>query len=315
MTLVAWVLLAQTIPGAGWEERAPDAVGLSKDKLSELRDLAGGSGCVIRKGVLAYTWGDAAKGADVDAAAQPLLGTLLMMAVDEGKIPGVDAPLSEREPFLAGKNAGITWRHLAQQISGYGSGDLPGVTYSPQDTALALLTGMLIGRVFGQTGPEALRPRLAGALRFQDPWIFDASGPGRLSISPRDFARYGLLILRGGAWGERQVVSAPLTYLSISAPLAATTPGPAGKLGPGYRSFGWWLNGIDDHRRQLFVDGPGDLVAALGQGGGRALWILPSLDLIVSWNDAQVDDLDRSPGNKDANLNHAVRVMVESVAR
>jgi CubicO group peptidase (beta-lactamase class C family) len=229
--------------------------------------------------VLAYAWGDVTKSAAVDA--QPVLGTLLMMAVDEGRLSGVDARVSEVEPRLTGKAASITWRQLAHP--------LPGL-------ALEEPLGALMGKVFRQTESGALKQRLADVLRFQDPYT-DAA------MSPRDYARYGLLILRGGSWGERQVVSAPLTYLSISAPV------------PGYRSFGWWLNGIDDQRRQLFVDGPGDLVAGLGDGGRQALWILPSLDLIVSWNDAGVGDLDRCPGNPDATLNRAVRLMVESAAR
>jgi len=64
MMLLAWVLLAQTVPGgapaaaslpgAAWEERTPEAAGLSRDKLDALRDLAGGRGCVVRRGALAY---------------------------------------------------------------------------------------------------------------------------------------------------------------------------------------------------------------------------------------------------------------------
>jgi CubicO group peptidase (beta-lactamase class C family) len=348
MTLLAWVLLAQTIPGgasaeasapgAAWEERTPDAVGLSKDKLDALRDLAGGRGCVVRRGALAYAWGDVTKSADVASAAKPVISTLLMMAVDEGRLTGVDAKVSESEPRLTGKNAGITWRHLAGQVSGYGLEEAPGSAYAYNDFALALYYDTLTEKVFRQTGTEALRVRLGEALRFQDPYTFEAFGPGdrpgRLAISPRDFARFGLLILRGGRWGDRQVVSAPLTYLSISAPIAANTPRSTGKdgemipgqrtlgggksltpAGPGLYGFNWWLNGVDDRRRQLFVDGPGDLVAALGHNGKRALWILPSLDLVVSWNDSSADDQDRSPGNPDSKLNRAVRLMAESVVR
>ena len=86
------------------------------------------------------------------------------------------------------------------------------------------------------------------------------------------------------------------------------------KVGPGYYSFNWWLNGVDDRRRQLFSDGPGDLVAALGHGGKRALWIFPSIDLVVSWNDAATDDHDQSPGNPESKLNRAVRLLLESAA-
>jgi hypothetical protein len=180
-----------------------------------------------------------------------------------------------------------------------------------------------------------LKKRLGDILGFQDPVSFEAFGPkdrpGRLAISTRDFARFGLLVLRGGAWGTRQLVPSGLMYLSISAPIAASTPRSSGRegpmiagqrtlgggktitpAGPGFYSFNWWLNGVDGEGRQLFVDGPGDLVAALGHGGKRALWILPSLDLVVSWNDSVLDDADRSPGNRDSRLNRAVRLMVEA---
>jgi len=323
MSLLAWVLLAQTIPGAAWEERTPDALGLSKDKLDALRTLAGGRGCVVRNGLLAYAWGDVTKSAEVASAGDPVLSTLLLMAVDEGRLPGVDARVSAVEPRLNGKDAGITWRQLADQLSGYGLEEAPGAAYSRNERALALYFDALTRKVFRGTGTEALKGRLGDVLRFQDPYSFEAAGAegrsGRLSISPRDFARFGLLILRGGAWGDRQVVSAPLTYLSISAPVPADIPASSGKggsaVGPGLLSFGWWVNGMDEGRRQLLVDGPGDLVAALGQGGRQALWILPSLDLVVSWSGGEIDDLDRSPGNRDAALNRAVRMMVGSVLR
>jgi CubicO group peptidase (beta-lactamase class C family) len=328
MTLLAWVLLAQTIPAASWEERSPAAVGLSKEKLDALRDLAGGRGCVVRKGFLAYAWGDITKSADVADAGDPVLSTLLLMAVDENRLPGVDARVSDLEPRLTGKDSGITWRQLVGQVSGYGRAEAPGAAYAFNDSALALAYDTLTRKVFRQTGTEAFGRRLASALRFQDAYSLegrDASGRARrFESSPRDFARFGLLILRGGRWGDRQVVSAPLTYLSISAPVPEDTPRASGKdgagerrdsIGPGRTSFGWWLNGLDDRRRQLLVDGPGDLVSALGQGGRHALWILPSLDLVVSWSDGDIEDLDRSPGDPDTKMNRALRLMDQSVVR
>jgi hypothetical protein len=49
--------------------------------------------------------------------------------------------------------------------------------------------------------------------------------------------------------------------------------------------------------RLLWVDGPGDLVAALGPGVQRAPGILPSPDLVVPENDADPDNPDPSSGN------------------
>lgn len=323
MTLLLWVLLAQpapsraegATPGVTWEERAPAEAGLSLQKLDALRDLAGGRGCVVRAGRLVYAWGDASKPGDVASAVKPVISTLLLLAVTEGRLAGIDARVSEVEPRLIGKNAAITWKHLAGQLSGYGLGEEPGAAWADNEDALALYSDTLMGKVYARPGTEVLRSRLAGPLQFQDPVGLEASG--RLSISPRDFARFGLLILQGGAWDGKQILAPGLTYLSISQPVPADTPASAaGKAipppGPGYCSFGWWLNGIDAGRRQLFPDGPGDLVAALGHGGRRALWLLPSRDLVVSWNDADIDDLDGSPGRPEARINRAVRLMAEA---
>jgi CubicO group peptidase (beta-lactamase class C family) len=338
MIVLACALLSQIVPGASWVERTPEAAGLVKGKLDALRDLAGGRGCVVRGGALAYSWGDVSRSVDVASAAMPVISTLLLIAVHEGKLDSVDARVSEVEPGLKGKNAGITWRHLASQMSGYGLEEAPGAAYSYNDYAIALYCDTLMGRVYREPGSEVLRSRLGEPLGFQDRTTFLAFGaeerPGRLAISVRDFARFGLLVLRGGKWGERQIVPPGLLYLSISAPIPAATPLSGGKdgemlpgqrtiggtknitkLGPGQYSFSWWLNGPDDQGRQLFVDGPGDLVAALGHGGKRALWIFPSLDLVVSWNDAALEDQDQSPGRADSKMNRAVRLMAESVLR
>ena len=338
MSLLLALLLVQAVPGATWTEKTPVEAGLSQEKLAALAELIGGRGCVVRGGSLVYSWGDVSTSADVASAGKPVLSTLLMAAIQEGKLSGPEARVSEVEPRLTGKNGAITWRHLAYQISGYGLEERPGEAWSYNDYALALYYDTLMGKVHGRPGTEVLRRTLGEPLQFQDPYGFEAFGekdrPGRLAISVRDFARYGLLILRGGSWGGKQVLAPGLTYLSISAPLSAETPRSSGvdgpmipeqrtlgggksimNTGPGYTSYTWWTNGIDESRRMLFVDGPGDLVAALGHGGKRALWILPCLDLIVSWNDSAIDDLDRAPGNGNAKINQAVRRMLECVIR
>jgi hypothetical protein len=85
--------------------------------------------------------------------------------------------------------------------------------------------------------------------------------------------------------------------------------------GPGYYSFSWWLNRTDKDGRRLYVDAPPDTFAALGHGGERALWVLPSLDLIVAWNDAKIHDHDTSPGNAQTKCNQVARLLREAVQR
>lgn len=330
----------QVYPGVTWEMRAPEEVGLVRDKLDALKDLVGGRGCVVRHGYMVYTWGDQSKSADIASAVKPVISTLLLFAVQEGKIKSVDDKVAEFEPRLKtlnnGKDADITWRHLASQTSGYGLAEPPGEAYAYNDYAMALYYDVLIQKVFKEDGTHILKTRLADVLQFQDRYTFEAFGPndrpGRLAISVRDFARFGLLYLRNGRWRSRQLLKPELIRLVLSSPVPADTPLTSGKeaemlpnqrslgggknqtpVGPGYYSFNWWLNRTDNAGRRLYVDAPPDTYVASGHGGKRMLWVIPSLDLIVSWNDAEVDDHDASPGNPNTKCNQAARLMKESV--
>ena len=336
--MVALFLLLQVVPGAAWEEKRPEDAGLSREKLDALRDHVGGRGCVIHKGLLVYSWGDVAKSSDVASAVKPVISTLMLLAVQDGKLKGVDDRLSDVEPRLTGKNAAITWRHVASQTSGYGLAEEPGAAYAYNDYALALYYDTLVEKVYKDDGTAVLKRKLGDVLGFQDKVTFEAFGPkdrpGRLAISVRDFARFGLLALRGGKWGEKQVVDAPLLYMSISTPISTETPLTEGKdsemipgqrtlggtknitkVGPGIYSFNWWLNRSDSKGRLLYVDAPPETFVATGHGGMRALWVIASLDLVVSWNDSKIDDHDQSPGNPDSLNNRAARLMVECVHR
>jgi CubicO group peptidase (beta-lactamase class C family) len=324
-------------PGDHWELQSPAQASLSAVKLDALSKLVGGRGCVVRHGYMVYAWGDQRKSSDVASAFKPLLSTLLFMAVQEGRLKSVDERVAEFEPGLktlnSGKDSGITWRHLASQTSGYGLSEAPGVAYSYNDFALALYYDTLTYQVFGTNGTEVLRTRLAEPLQFEDNFTFDAFGPnnrpGRLALSVRDFARFGLLYLRNGKWRDKQLLRPEFIRLAIDSPIPANTPLTRGReadmlpgqrsvggtrnitrVGPGYYSFNWWLNRTNAAGQRLYVDAPPDAYVASGHGGKRALWIFPGLDLIVCWNDSPIDDHDQSPGNPDTKCNRAARLMV-----
>lgn len=342
--VLCWVLSvqavsAQVFPGETWQRQAPDEAGLRVDKLEELSRLVGGQGCVVRFGRLVYSWGDVSSSGDVASAVKPVISHLLLTAIQEGLLESVDDPVSRIEQRLASVETGsvpISWRHLASQTSGYGLAEPAGTAWAYNDYALALYYDLLMNRVFRQDGTEVLRTRLAEPLGFEDPYTFEAFGPedrpGRLAVSVRDFARFGLLYLRGGRWGDRQLLDPELVDLALSSPVARDLPFTSAEdapmlpdqrslgggknitpVGPGYYSFNWWLNGTDRQGRRLYVDAPPEAFVAAGHGGRRTLWILPSLDLIVSWNDSSIADHDSSPGNPDAQVNQAARLMVEAV--
>jgi CubicO group peptidase (beta-lactamase class C family) len=329
-------------PQADWEKCAPEKVGLSADKLEALAELVGGRGCVVRHGYLVHTWGDPARSGDVASAVKPIISTLLLLAVQQGKIKDVDAKLADWEPRLralnGGKDAGITWRHLASQTSGYGLAEAPGEAYAYNDFALALYYDTLTRQVYRQDGTRVLKEQLGDVLGFQDRYTFEAFGPndrpGRLAISVRDLARFGLLYLRDGRWKDRQVLTPASVQAALSTPVPAGLPRTRGReadmlprqrslgggkdqtpVGPGCYSFNWWLNRTDKAGRRLYVDAPPDAFVAVGHGGERALWVVPSLDLVVAWNDAKIDDHDASPGNPTTKCNQAARLLRDTVGR
>jgi len=90
---------------------------------------------------------------------------------------------------------------------------------------------------------------------------------GGMWISTYDMARFGLLWLRNGRWGDRQIV--PPQYVKM-----ATTPS---RHGPDY-GFLWWLNS----KQGLWPGSPADAIRAVGQGG-NIIFISPSHDLLVVW--------------------------------
>jgi CubicO group peptidase (beta-lactamase class C family) len=327
-------------PGKTWTRAEPLAVGLDEARLNALRDLVGGRGCVVRRGFLVYGWGELSQATDVASAVKPLISTLLFIAIQEGKLKSVDDRVSEFEPALAklngGKDAAITWRHLASQTSGYGLAEQPGAAYSYNDFALALYFDVLTQRVFREPIDDILKSRIAEPLGFEDRCTFRAINrpdrAGRLAASVRDMARFGYMYQWSGQWSRAPIITREHHKLAISSPIAADTPLTAGKdaemlpdqrslggsknitpAGPGYYSFNWWLNRLDKHGRRLYRDLPEDAYFAVGHGGKRAVWIVPSLSLVVSWNDAVLDDHDDSPGDANTKCNRAAKLLREAV--
>ena len=342
--VLLWVCLTASLrlaagevwPGREWETCTPQTVGLSSAKLAALSELVGGRGCVVRGGKLVFAWGDQAKSQEVASAVKPVISTLLFMAIQEGKLVSADALVADFEPRLkslnGGKDATMTWRHLASQTSGYGLVEKPGAAYSYNDFALAFYYDTLMEKVYQQPGLEVFRQRLAGPMQFQDAISFEKPRPGRLALSVRDFARFGLLALHKGKWSEKQLVPASAFETMFNSPIPASTPltskqdaemlpgqrslGGTKSItpnGPGVYSFNWWLNRTDTEGRRALPSAPHDTILASGHGAKRTLWVIPSLDLVVSWNDSLVDDHDKSPGNPDTKLNRAARLLVEAV--
>ena len=94
----------------------------------------------------------------------------------------------------------------------------------------------------------------------------DTDAGGGLRLRPRDMAKIGQLVLAGGRWNDRQIVSKAWIETS-TAPKIKATDG----LSYGYL---WWLGRSMLNGREVHWAG------ALGRGG-QSIRIVPELDLVV----------------------------------
>jgi CubicO group peptidase (beta-lactamase class C family) len=93
----------------------------------------------------------------------------------------------------------------------------------------------------------------------------DSDAGGGLRLRPRDMAKIGQLVLAGGRWNDRQIVSKAWIDASMTG-LEAT--------GPYFYGYLWWLG------RSLLNQREVHWVAALGRGG-QSIRVIPELDIVV----------------------------------
>ncbi len=312
-------------PGKAWAKKTPAEVGLNIKDLQEFSRFVGGRGCIIRHGYMVYSWGDVSRRADVASACKPLYSYFLFKALEDGKIKSLDEKVVRWEPRLkrinkklALKDTGITWRDFANQTSCYQLVEKPGTAYAYNDWQMALFWDTLFLKVYGATydnvDKKVLHPLLTDRLQCQDNPTLMAFGtknrPGRVGISVRDFARFGFLYLHQGNWKGKQLISRKHAVMAVTSPVPNVIPragNKAAEMIPGQRSIGstrkpdnqtdhfgsyswlWWINGVDRHGARFWPDAPHDTYGAFGHGGPRAIWVIPSLDIVVSYNDATMD--------------------------
>ncbi|MCG2583088.1 serine hydrolase [Massilia sp. TS11] len=191
----------------------------------------------------------------------------------EGSLWGKNADFIGHEAFGAGER-----KPRAQQA--------PGSYYEYNDVRINRFALSLL-RVFHQPVPEVFRTRVMEPIGASDRWkwvpyhnsyviedgqrMASVSGGtrwgGGMWIHSWDMARFGYLWLRGGRWGERQIL--PPDYVQQALRPSAH--------GPDY-GFLWWLN----TRGQNLGGAPATAYAALGAGNNSIL-ISPEHDLVIVW--------------------------------
>jgi len=238
------------------------------------------------------------------SVAKSFTSSLIGIAIGEGLIPSVDEPMTTYFPDWAGTpKAAITLRHVLHMESGLDwdedydpsalasseiiamvgtqsnqlafaagipSAAAPGTRFNYSSGDSMLLSGV-IERATGRTVEAYAHEKLLDPIGIgQFDWWRDAAGHTLtyccVDTTSRDFARFGLLYLRGGLWDATQVV--PASWASDSITNTANT-----YSGYGYQ---WWLRMSQGGTIPPYY-------SALGHDG-QYIYIIPSLDLVVVRN-------------------------------
>jgi CubicO group peptidase (beta-lactamase class C family) len=269
MALVSAASAAPPQPGADWQKVAPAAVGLDAAKLNQIAAQAkqGKSNCLVvaRDGKLAGEWYFRGTGPnttqDVFSATKSVASTLVGIARDDGDLRIGESASKWIPQWRGTKSAAVTVRDLLSMDSGrewspltdylrllaapdrtafaigLGQAATPGTVWAYNNSAVQTLDRVL-AQATGEDAATFAEHRLFGPLgmahtslgrdRAGNPQLFEG-----MRSTCRDLARFGVLMLDQGRWGDKQVVS--------SAWVKAATSRSSTNLNAAY-GYLWWLN-------------------------------------------------------------------------
>ena len=168
------------------------------------------------------------------SSTKSITGLLVGLLIDDGKIKSIDAPVCTYVPeWCAGRRSQVTLRHLLSMTSGlprmYDEGVAstndknpfviglsptgePGKAWAYSNEGVQLLSPVL-DRAAGEPIQTYAQRRLFGPLGMKDTRLHldekeHAWTYADMETTARDLARVGLLMLNGGTWKGRRVLSA-----------------------------------------------------------------------------------------------------------
>jgi CubicO group peptidase (beta-lactamase class C family) len=309
MTLLAlaWttVALAQTpprYPGAVWDELTPAQSGWSAKGLADAEEWSRAIGSsavvIVQHGAIVGAWGDVDADLGLHSVRKSLLSALIGVAAEKGRInltaTMAELGIDDNPPALTPTEKQATVLDLLEARSGvyhaanYETHDMaakrpprgshpPGTFWYYNNWDFNAL-GAIYEHSVGTPVFTAFAQQIAAPLEMQD---FDPAkcksvgGPGSIYAayvfyaSARDLARFGLLYLRHGRWGDKQLV--PAEWVDRSTKAYSSTDN---HLGYG---FLWWIVPPDPPSALAF---PSGAFFALGNGGQFVI-VIPAYDLVV----------------------------------
>jgi CubicO group peptidase (beta-lactamase class C family) len=229
-----------TVPAASWPRPTPDQATWSATGWQAADRIAASmqtdSYLVVHRGQLVHSFGDIAKPRSLYSVRKSILSVLIGVYADRGLID-LDQTLAslqiDDKDGLSEQEKSATVRQLLQARSGIYHGaayetagmkdsrpargsHAPGTFWYYNNWDFNAL-GSIFQQRTGKSVFEALRDDLATPLQFED---FDLPRDTKfvtesvsrhpaytMKLSSRDLARIGLLMARGGRWGNQQLVS------------------------------------------------------------------------------------------------------------
>ena len=276
------------------------------DKLKELNDERKTKSFLVIKNdsILFEKYYDGHKQTDISnsfSVAKSIVTSMMGKAIMEGKIKGLDQPVSDFfEEYKNGLASELTVGDLASMSSGmkwnekyysvinitsesYFTDDLrsvilgqeienkpgKGFRYSSGDTQLL---AMIIEKATGTSLSDYL------SQKFWDPmgaenlalWQIDSEESGMekayccIAATARDFARFGKLYIDKGKWGDTEILDSSFVELSLN-PVFDDSP---------FYGYGWWLYEFEGkkvftmngHRGQFVISFPDENIIIVRQG-------------------------------------------------
>jgi CubicO group peptidase (beta-lactamase class C family) len=249
---------------------------------------------------------------DARSVTKTVVSTLVGIALHQGHIDSLDAPLSQllpaRNHLLTGEKAKLTLRHLLTMTAGfawnedgpsaendelrmYASSDPlayvlerdlttePGTrwTYSGGTTHLL---GVILEQSTGKPLEEYAREVLfepVGIERFE--WRGDFGGmpapASGLRLLPRDFLKLGTLFANGGRWNGRQIIPSSWLEEAMRPQVEiALAPNALPAASRSAYGFQWWYDEYD-------VAGDRVRISAASGLGGQRIFVVRDRNLVV----------------------------------
>ncbi|MEK6418159.1 MAG: serine hydrolase [Burkholderia gladioli] len=230
-----------TWPGSEWSRTDPKQAGWNAEAMSEARryseSIATASFLAVQHGVVIDSWGDIDRRIELRSMRKSLLSALIGIAVSENKIDLGDTlaelQIDDAPPSLTPEEKQATVLELLKARSGVyhaaayedpeekrlrpprGS-HAPGTFWYYNNWDFNTL-GAIYEKAVGTSIFESFRTKIAEPIGMQDyrpsDGRYERENTSRFPAYPfhmtaRDLARFGLLFLMRGRWGDKQVIPA-----------------------------------------------------------------------------------------------------------